>query len=60
MSCICIQRALEIDPDYVEVYFNLGNLLSDEGNYTEALKKWETIISTWLNDVLLYTFPGQF
>ena len=46
MSCICIQRALEIDPDYVEVYFNLGNLLSDEGNYTEALKKWETIIST--------------
>ena len=31
-----IQKSLEIDPDYYEVYFNLGNLVSDEGNHAEA------------------------
>lgn len=31
-----MQKSLEIDPDYHEVYFNLGNLVSDEGKYEEA------------------------
>lgn len=33
---ILLQKSLEIDPDYYEVYFNLGNLVSDEGNHAEA------------------------
>lgn len=27
---------MEIDPDYEEVYFNYGNLLSDAARYEEA------------------------
>lgn len=34
-----IQKSIEIDPDYGEVYFNLGNLLSDEYNFAEAAIK---------------------
>ena len=30
--------AMEIDPDYGEVYFNYGNLLSEENNIVEAVK----------------------
>lgn len=33
---IRLQKSLEIDPDYYEVYFNLGNLVSDEGDYEAA------------------------
>lgn len=31
---------MEIEPDYGEVYFNYGNLLSDEENYAEAAQLW--------------------
>ena len=27
---------MEVDPDYGEVYFNYGNLLSDAGQYEKA------------------------
>lgn len=30
------QTVMEIDPDYEEVYFNYGNLLSDAARYEEA------------------------
>lgn len=33
---VLLQLVMEIEPDYGEVYFNYGNLLSDEGNYVEA------------------------
>ena len=33
---LLFQKSLEIDPDYYEVYFNLGNLVSDEGDYETA------------------------
>lgn len=31
-----IQMSMEIDPDYEDVYFNYGNLLSDAGKYEAA------------------------
>lgn len=30
------QMAIEIDPEYGEVFFNYGNLLSDVGEYERA------------------------
>ena len=35
----CIQKAIELEEDYHEVYFNYGNLLSDEGRIAEAAEK---------------------
>lgn len=32
---------MEIDPDYGEVYFNYGNLLSDEGEYEAAAARYK-------------------
>ena len=37
---IVLQLAMEIDPDYGEVYFNYGNLLSDEGEYEAAAARY--------------------
>jgi len=37
-TCI-LQAAIQIDPEYGEVYFNHGNLLSDEGKFAEALER---------------------
>lgn len=36
---IRIQKAIELEEDYHEVYFNYGNLLSDEGRIAEAAEK---------------------
>ena len=41
-----LQLAMQIEPDYGEVYFNYGNLLSDEGNYAEAVELWVQCVST--------------
>ena len=40
MLPLLIQLAMEIDPDYGEVYFNYGNLLSDEGEYEAAAARY--------------------
>ena len=31
------QMGMEVDPDYGEVFFNYGNLLSDVGEYEKAI-----------------------
>ena len=31
---------MKIDPDYGEVYFNYGNLLSDEGEFGAAAARY--------------------
>ena len=41
MLPLLIQVAMEIDPDYGEVYFNYGNLLSDEGEYEAAAARYK-------------------
>ena len=33
------QIAIQVEPDYAEVYFNYGNLLSEIKNFNEAVKK---------------------
>ena len=33
---VFVQMAMKIDPEYGEVYFNYGNLLSDAGRYEAA------------------------
>ena len=35
--CFVLQQSLAIDPEFGEVYLNMGNLLSDEKNYEAAL-----------------------
>ena len=40
MLLLSNQLAMEIDPDYGEVYFNYGNLLSDEGEYEAAAARY--------------------
>ena len=40
----CQQAAIKIDPEYGEVYFNYGNLLSDEGNFAAAVKMYVTML----------------
>ena len=38
-------RALEIDPKYAEVWFNLGNLYRDNGRGEEAVKAYEQVVA---------------
>lgn len=42
---LSMQLAMEIDPDYGEVYFNYGNLLSDEGEYEAAAARYYNLMS---------------
>jgi len=43
ITCICsviiLQKAIELEENYHDVYFNYGNLLSDEGKIQEAAVK---------------------
>lgn len=44
MHCVVMylcQIAIQVEPDYAEVYFNYGNLLSEIKNFNEAVKKWD-------------------
>ena len=43
MLLLSNQLAMEIDPDYGEVYFNYGNLLSDEGEYEAAAARYTCV-----------------
>lgn len=40
LYCLHIQLAMKIDPDYGEVYFNYGNLLSDIGEFEAAAARY--------------------
>ena len=44
MLLLSMQLAMEIDPDYGEVYFNYGNLLSDEGEYEAAAARYYNLM----------------
>ena len=35
--CLFCKMGMDIDPDYGEVFFNYGNLLSDVGEYEKAV-----------------------
>lgn len=54
---------MEIEPDYGDVYFNYGNLLSDEGNYVEAAQLWVQCVQRqqlWREWCLLYCSFSSF
>ena len=36
---------MAIDPDYGEVYFNYGNLLSDEGSFAAAAELYVYVLT---------------
>ena len=38
-SCL-LQKTIEIDPDYGDVYYNYGTLLFDEGNFEAAVTRY--------------------
>lgn len=63
MIILCVQKSIEIDPDYGEVYFNYGNLLSDAGNVEAAAARYSSRVffctcssnNLWLNSLDPYT-----
>lgn len=40
-----IIKVLQINPDYNQVYYNLGLILEKQGNYSEAVKAYETFLA---------------
>ena len=45
------QKALEINPDYIEALNNLGNVLREQGDLTEAMKNFKQILKTNPNHI---------
>lgn len=43
---IAYRRALEVDPGYAEVWFNLGNLYRDSGRVAAAVEAYEQVVTS--------------
>ena len=40
----CLEKAIEIDPSYINAHYNLGVLFNDIGEYTKAIFMYEKLI----------------
>lgn len=40
----CFNKAIQVDPEYADAHFNLGNLLRDMFLYDEAMEKYQLVV----------------
>ena len=57
----CYEEAISIKSDYVEAYYNLGNLHHGMGNLDKAVRNFKKIVALnpeYSKSCLLYTSPS--
>jgi len=54
----CFQKAVEIDPDYVEAYNHIGNALREQGKSEEALMYYKKALGINPNSAVTYFNMG--
>ena len=47
----CYIKATEIDPKYANAYYNLGNVLKEEGKFDDSIKNYKKSIELYKNDL---------
>jgi tetratricopeptide (TPR) repeat protein len=53
-ACTCYGKAIELDPDLIDAYVNLGRIAHESGNGVEAIRLYELAISRMPDDPVLY------
>lgn len=53
-ACTCYGRAIELDPELVDAYVNLGRIAHESGNGVEAIRLYELAIRLAPDDPVLY------
>jgi len=54
----CYQKAITIDPDYADAYYNLGLAYKDKGNYDKAIECWQKAIDINPDNAVTYNNMG--
>ena len=52
------QKALMINSDYTEAYFNKGNVLREQGKFTQAVEAYEQTLKIKTNHAEAYNNMG--
>ncbi|MDP3444181.1 MAG: tetratricopeptide repeat protein, partial [Ignavibacteria bacterium] len=52
-------KAVAIKPDYVDVYFNLGNVQSNLGRYSDAVASFDRMIKIKQDDAVAWYYRGN-